>query len=54
MPPKEKCTNCEKPCVGPFCYACLGKILSQPAPPVRPSWMESTYTYPPIKRKKRK
>lgn len=34
-----------------FCWACLGQILSQPAPAERPAWAKSTYTYPPIGKK---
>lgn len=34
-----------------FCYGCLGEILNQRRPIEKPSWMASTYLYPPIKRK---
>lgn len=55
MPPKDKCIECGKPCVGRFCRRCIGVILSQPRPLELPSWVkQSEYVYPPIKRKKGK
>ncbi len=54
MPPKGKCIECGKPCVGRFCYGCIGEILSQPRPVEQPAWMkQSEYVYPPIRRGKK-